>query len=236
MSIPKIIHYCWLSDEKIPPLIRTCLDSWKRYLPDYEFKLWNKDSLDLNKYPFAKEAYEAKKYAFATDFIRLYALYHEGGIYLDCDLLLKKNIDDFLSNDFFSFVECSYFKTGEPMGKCQMQAAFIGSVSHHPFIAKLFELYKDKHFLNPNGTYNMKVLPVILAEQAESLGFKDKDRDQQLEGMHIYSSKLCAPNTKADKENAVAVHFCDHSWKKKNFFSQLSKDFRNYIRTLRLRF
>ena len=94
--IPKIIHYCWLSGDAFPENIRTCFASWKQFLPDYEFRLWDTARFDVHSLPWTKEAFEAKKYAFAADYIRLYALYQFGGIYLDSDVLLYKSFDDLL--------------------------------------------------------------------------------------------------------------------------------------------
>ncbi len=88
--IPKIIHYCWLSSEPYPEKIQNCIDSWKKILPDYEIKLWNMNNFDINSIDFVKEACSVKKWAFASDYIRLYALYNYGGIYLDSDVLIKK--------------------------------------------------------------------------------------------------------------------------------------------------
>ena len=81
--IPKIIHLCWLSGDEYPPMIKKCIESWKRYLPDYEIMLWDTKRFDVNSVLWTKQAFECKKYAFAADYIRLYALYHYGGIYLD---------------------------------------------------------------------------------------------------------------------------------------------------------
>ena len=82
MGIPKVIHYCWLSGEPFPEDIQRCIDSWKEKMPDYEMKLWDRDNFDCDSCTYTRQALERKKYAFVSDYIRLYALYHEGGIYL----------------------------------------------------------------------------------------------------------------------------------------------------------
>ena len=103
--IPKIIHYCWLSGEPYPEKIRKCIASWKEILPDYTIKLWDMNSFDVNSIDFVREAVSVRKWAFAADYIRLYALYTEGGIYLDSDVLVRKSFNPFLDNDLFSAVE-----------------------------------------------------------------------------------------------------------------------------------
>ncbi|MDD6111608.1 MAG: glycosyltransferase, partial [Prevotellaceae bacterium] len=103
--IPKRIHYCWLSDEPFPRKIRKCMDTWRKTHPDYEIVRWSTENFDVESIPYVKESFEAKKWAFAADYIRMYALYTEGGIYLDSDVVLLKRFDDFLDNSFFSSME-----------------------------------------------------------------------------------------------------------------------------------
>ena len=94
--IPKIIHFCWLSDDPYPKKIQFCLDTWKKKLPDYEIMLWDFNRFPKDKSVWVSEAFDARKYAFAADYIRFYALYNYGGIYLDSDVEVIKNFDDFL--------------------------------------------------------------------------------------------------------------------------------------------
>ena len=103
--IPKIIHYCWFGRGKMPELAQKCLDSWKKQLPEYDYKLWNEDNFDINSVPYVKEAYEARKFAFVTDYVRLYALYHFGGVYMDTDVEVLKPLDRFLELPAFSGFE-----------------------------------------------------------------------------------------------------------------------------------
>ena len=99
--IPKIIHYCWFGRGEMPKLIKKCIKSWKKFCPDYKIMLWNEDSFDINSTIWTKQAYEAKKYAFVADYVRLYALYNHGGIYLDTDQQLIKKIDCFTEHKAF---------------------------------------------------------------------------------------------------------------------------------------
>ena len=103
--IPKKIHYCWLSNDPFPKKIRKCMDTWQQTHPDYEIIRWSTQNFDINAVPYVKEAYDARKWAFAADYIRMYALYTQGGIYLDSDVMLLKRFDDFLDNSFFSCME-----------------------------------------------------------------------------------------------------------------------------------
>ena len=95
--IPRIIHYCWFGRGPMPELALRCIESWHHFMPDYEYKLWNEDNFDITNVPYVKEAYEAGKYAFVTDYVRLFALFTEGGIYMDTDVEVLKPYDDLLS-------------------------------------------------------------------------------------------------------------------------------------------
>ena len=96
--IPKIIHFCWLSGEPYPARIRKCMETWRKAMPDYERKLWSLDNFDITSAPqFVRDAVAARKWAFAADYIRMYALHTEGGFYLDSDVVTLKRFDDFLN-------------------------------------------------------------------------------------------------------------------------------------------
>ena len=99
--IPKIIHYCWFGKNPLSDLAKKCIDSWKKYCPDYEIIEWNEENFDINSNVYVKEAYDSKKWAFVTDYVRLYALDKCGGIYMDTDVELLKGIDVFLENEAF---------------------------------------------------------------------------------------------------------------------------------------
>ena len=101
MSIPKVIHYCWFGKGKMPVLADKCIKSWKKYCPDYEIIEWNEENFDINCCDYVREAYENRKFAFVTDYVRLYAMYTYGGIYMDTDVELLKPLDSFLQDAAF---------------------------------------------------------------------------------------------------------------------------------------
>lgn len=153
--IPKLIHYCWLSDDPYPPLIQECIESWHKFLPDYEFILWNRDRFDIDSVKWVKQAYQAKKYAFAADYIRLFALYTEGGIYLDSDVMVYKSFNNLLKLPYF--IGQDFVGAFEP--------AIIGAQKGLNWIKKVMDFYTDRDFVNQNGTLNIKNLPVVFFEQ-----------------------------------------------------------------------
>lgn len=229
--IPKKIHYCWLSNDPFPKKIRKCMDTWQKTHPDYEIIHWSTKNFDINSVAYVKEAYDARKWAFAADYIRMYALYTQGGIYLDSDVVLLKRFDDFLDNAFFSSMEyhpiqvekCGTMKYLDAEGHriadvfiqgIQIQAAVMGAEAGCPFVKEVLDWYQDKHFVNADGMLRTDVLsPYIYARIAESKGFVYKDIDQQLsDRIHIYPSETFAGNKHEVTKNSYAIHLCAHSW------------------------
>lgn len=151
--IPKVIHYCWLSDDPLPDKLQYCINSWHKYLPDYKVIRWDLKRFPLDKSLWVKQAFERKRYAFAADYIRLYALATEGGIYLDSDVEVLKPFDDLLHLPYF------VCKENSPQG---IEAAIIGAESNTPWVLRCLEYYNDKSFLSIDGKEQTQVLPAIL--------------------------------------------------------------------------
>lgn len=98
MRIPKVIHLCWFSGDEYPDIIKKCIDSWRRVLPDFEIKIWTKEMALETNILYVKEAISVRKWAFAADVIRLWAVYHEGGVYMDSDIYILQRFDAFMKN------------------------------------------------------------------------------------------------------------------------------------------
>ena len=205
--------------------------TWQATHPEYEIKRWSTENFDIDSVPYVKEAFEAHKWAFAADYIRMYALYTEGGIYLDSDVILLKKMDSFLHHSFFSSMEyhpaqiekCNSLSHLDADGHriddafvegIQIQAAVMGAEAGSPFVKKVLDWYQDKHFVKDDGTLRTDVLsPYIYARVAEELGFVYKDIEQQLpEGVHIYPSEIFAGNKHEVTSQSYAIHMCAHSW------------------------
>lgn len=150
--IPKIIHYCWLSNDPFPDKIQKCINSWREKLPDYKLVRWDLERCKSIDSKWIVEAYNQKRYAFAADFIRFYVLFNYGGIYLDSDVEVLKSFDDFLHLPYFiGFDSFGYF-----------EAAVIGSEANVPWISKCLNYYADRHFLLENGQMDTSPLPGIM--------------------------------------------------------------------------
>ena len=152
--IPKIIHYCWLSSDPIPLQFEEYIKSWKVHLPDYEFMLWNFDTFDIDESIWVKEAFENKRYAFAADYIRLFAVYNYGGIYLDMDVELLKSFNPFLE---LNSIIC-YEKQGP-----HFEMAAFGALKGSLWIKTCLTYYEKRHFIN-KGEPDTKILPIVIKE------------------------------------------------------------------------
>lgn len=157
--IPKIIHLCWLSGDPYPPKIAKCLASWKKHLPDYEVMLWDTKRFDLSSSIWVRQAFEKKKYAFAADYIRFYALYNYGGIYLDSDVEVLKSFDDMLDLPYFVGAE----KAQTP------EAAVMGAEKGCDWIKACLDYYNDRPFVNDDGSLNIQTVPDIMISQIEKI-------------------------------------------------------------------
>jgi hypothetical protein len=237
-NIPKTIHYCWLSGEKMPADTAMCLDSWKEHLPEYRLVLWDMNRFDVDSTPFVKEACSAKKWAFASDYIRLYALYTEGGVYFDTDVFVKKNFDRFLNDGFFTGVEyhAKFAEKGRRLlngdgslknpnsGEIfthgiQIQAAIMGGVSGHPFPKACMDWYDGKHFSVSAWAASDKLIsPYVYAHVALKYGFRYKNEPQRLScGMTVYPNTVFAGNQTQSGEETYAVHRCDGAWRGRRY-------------------
>lgn len=165
IMIPKIIHYCWLSRDPYPEKIQKCINSWKKCLPDYEIWLWDFNRFDINSSIWVKEAFENKKYAFAADYIRFFALYNYGGIYLDSDVEVLKSYDDLLHLPYFLGYEYS---------GC-IEAATMGSEKGNILFKKMLEYYNNRHFVKENGEQDIVIVPQILMNVIKQNGQECKE-------------------------------------------------------------
>ena len=152
--IPKKIHYCWFGGNPLDELGQKCLASWKKYCPDYEIIEWNESNFDINSNSYVKEAYEAKKWAFVTDYVRLYALFNYGGVYMDTDAELIMGIDAFLNEPAFSGFESTQY----------ILTAIMGAEKGSEWIGLLLRDYDGRHFKKDDGSYDLTTNVKVITE------------------------------------------------------------------------
>jgi len=201
--IPRIIHYCWFGPNKYNNLIKLCIKSWKKACPDYHVKLWDEKNSPLDN-KFVKMALENRKYAFMADFVRLHALFLEGGIYLDTDMLILKSPDDFLKYDLFIGKEDSL----------HLSAGIIGAVKNHPFIAECINFYNNSEF-DFNSTKEFQI-PIILTSVFNNNTSFNNSIILEPEVFYPYPWERRAEGDfnykKYIKPNSYGVHLWDASW------------------------
>lgn len=207
-KIPKIIHCFWFSKEAKPALQRQCIESWKKHCPDYEIKEWNIDNYDISGNSFVSQAIARKKWAFASDYARLDVIYQYGGIYFDLDVELIKNIDFFLDNKAFFGFDCT--------DHIELGSGF-GAVPKHPLIKQLLETYKNKEFINIDGSINDTPQPVIITPVFEENGFVRNGERQSRDGITIFESDFLSPIDfilfeKNITNNTCCIHYFDDAW------------------------
>lgn len=159
-QIPKLIHYCWFGNNEKPELVKKCIESWKKYLPDYEIREWNNEDLKDCRVQYVQEAIKEKKWAFVSDYFRLFALYNYGGVYFDSDNEVLKSFDEFLNLDFFTGYECSG-------GGVLPFTAVVGAKKENKIISDLLDEYDDLSFINQDGTLNTKTNTSRVSEYFE---------------------------------------------------------------------
>ena len=210
MSIPKIIHYCWFGGNEKPALAEKCIKSWKKYCPDYQIIEWNEENYDISASPlYVRQAYEAKKWAFVTDYVRLDVVYRHGGIYLDTDVELKKNLDTLLEfPGYFGFEEGTYVATG--LG--------FGAEKELPLIKELMADYQQIPFIREDGSFDTTSCPVRNTQVFLRHGLVRDDSRQVLDdGVLILPSRyLCPISYENGQKNIVrdtiSVHWFQASW------------------------
>lgn len=219
--IPKKIHYVWVGGKEKPKDIKRCMKTWRKYLPDYEFKEWNEANFDIEAHPFCRDAYKAKKWAFVSDYIRAYAIYNEGGIYLDTDNLVIRNLDDLRKNRAF----VGYEHPEAPFTAC------FGAEKHHPFLKDMLDFYDSFKFEfdknNQLKDTNTRTVSDLLVDKYNC---KLGNIEQELKnGLKVYKDDiLCNPSI-----NSYTIHVFTGTWLegKKTLKYKISKFFKLRIDT-----
>lgn len=207
MCIPKIVHYCWFGNNEMPDIEKKCIESWKVNLDGYKFMVWNEDTFDINSVKFVKEAYDNKKYAFVSDYVRMYALYKYGGIYLDTDIEVLTNLDIFMEGQgFLGFENQTNVGTGVMAFK-----------KEHEICRRMIEHYNNSTFIDENGNFDTITNVKILANILEGEGLERENKEQEILGVKIYTRNIFFPKKMKDgtfrtSNETVTIHYFSGSW------------------------
>ncbi len=211
--IPKIIHYCWFGKKEKPLIVKLCLHTWQKYCPDFVIKEWNESNFNVNLYPFTRQAYDCKKYAFVADVARLYALVNEGGIYLDTDVFFLKSFPETL-------LQKKALVGFEQDGLC-LGTALMACEANHAVFKDFLQIYRDKSFLLDAGEINATPNVIYFTELLKSYGLCMNDGMQCVKDVDILPSAYFSPmipknNTRNlnIKGDTLCVHLFYSSWNK----------------------
>jgi len=207
--IPQIIHYCWFGRGEKSAMVNTCIESWREFLPEYQIIEWNETNFNIeNSIAYVKDAYKCKKYAFVSDYVRLYALRQWGGIYMDTDVEVLKSYNDLLTySSFWGFEDDHY-----------MASCVIGAQESDILVDAFFHHYDNKKFINDDGSMNQLTNTYILSELVGSMGITLNGKQQNInDNIAIFPKTYFSPYDYKNGDNFIceksyAIHHFSQTW------------------------
>ena len=200
--IPKIIHYCWFGGKEMPELAQKCIESWRKYLPEYELRLWNEDTFDLDMYPYAREAYDNRKFAFVTDVVRLWALEKFGGVYMDTDVEILRPLGDMMELPAFTGYEASV--ANSPV------TGLMASAAHGIWVKEQLAYYEGKHFVRDDGSLDMTPNTGYFLDWMQKRGFVADGKEKDFMNVHILPVECFCPVLTTGENLRCERTYCEH--------------------------
>ena len=202
--IPKIIHYCWFGKGAMPELVARCIASWHIYMPDWEYKLWTEDNFDVASAPrYVQDAYAAKKYAFVSDYVRLWALEREGGLYMDVDFEVYRPFDELMERyDAFAGYEGSK--------RNPVMMGVLAAKAHHPWIQGMLQTYADRAFVLADGSLDMTPNTGYFLDWMLDRGFLNNGKEQDFMGVRILPVECFCPVLTTGENLRCERTYCEH--------------------------
>ena len=209
--IPKVIHYCWFGGNPLPDSAQKCIESWKKYCPDYEIRQWDENNFDIAACDYCREAYEAKKWAFVSDYARFRILQQHGGIYLDTDVELLKNLDDVIAEGAYMGIEKHSLDTYVNPG------LGFAAPAGDQIITDIVDYYRSIHFLKDGEPDTATTVCHHVTKLLKAYGFVNENKLQKLNGLTVYPSDyFCPQNFMSGEleitEHTYSIHRYDGSW------------------------
>lgn len=224
--IPKIIHYCWFGRGPMPEIAKECIESWEKFLPDYEIRLWNEDNFDVNICTYTSEAYQAKKYAFVSDYARLWVLYKYGGLYFDTDVKLLASPLNILAAGPYMGAETNGNES--PVSKATVNPGLgMGAEAGMSFLKIMLDRYDTYRFISlADSSLNLKTIVEYTTELLHESDFPDKITEKiKCAGFNIYPKDFFSPRSLDGRKTVitprtVSIHLFANTWGNKSFYAK----------------
>lgn len=206
--IPKIINYCWFGGKPLPETAVKCIQSWKKFCPDYEIKEWNESNFDFAYCDYLQNAFIEKKWGFVSDVARCKIIYENGGIYLDTDVELLRSLDELLSEPAIIGFESPYLINS---------GNILAAEKNNNSIKLLLEYYTKISLYNEDGSINNTACPVYNTEALKELNLKSDGTLQHLADITVFPKDYFCPKDFYSgaldiTENTYSIHHMDGSW------------------------
>lgn len=232
--IPKIIHYCWIGGAPLPPLAEQCIASWKKHMPEWEYKRWDKTNFDIAAAPlYVRQAYEAKKYAFVSDYVRLWALEQYGGLYMDVDFEVFRSFDNLMD-------KYPAFAGYEGSKRQPVMQGVIASEPHGAWVRDMLKTYQQREFIKSDGSFDLTPNTAYFTDRLEAQGFvaDGKEKDVYVNGeffLHVFPVHYFCPVLTTGEDVRTEETYCEHkgesSWAQQTWKAKVLKCFGPQFRT-----
>lgn len=214
--IPRTIHYCWFGRNPLPASAKKCIESWRRYFPEYEVREWNEENFDVNIIPYTRDAYAAKKYAFVSDYARFWVLYHHGGLYFDTDVEVIRPLDDIMNKGAFMGFEVDDVRRKD-LPPSVAPGLGMGAEPGHPLYAEILKRFEQMSYYKPDGSRNSFTMVPMVTKLLLEKGLVLEDRMQTVAGVTIYPNEYFNPfdditGVMRTTENTRTIHWYAKTW------------------------
>lgn len=209
--VEKKIHYCWFGGNELPDIVKKCIKSWQKHLPEYKIVCWDESNFDIETCPYVKEAYEAKKWAFVSDYARMYILYHYGGLYFDTDVEVIKSLEEILTHGPFMARESESPNCSVAPGLA------LYAEKGMPIYKEILDDYEKSHFVNEDGSYSYYTVVERVTNILKKHGLTSEDGIQKVAGLVIYPKAYFCPLDYGTgkltlKPETCAIHWYSATW------------------------